>query len=92
MPSFQYIERLISKNVVEFYAKTLSGHRVIRIYLNHPTPRVLAITERAAKREPALIYLDELRDLLKRAREICFSENSNEATDSKSTDSKEVNR
>ena len=65
---YEYIERHVAPNTVEFYVRTSQGHRVVRIILDGKDPRVQAFNESSGKRSPALLFMSELERLIKRAK------------------------
>jgi hypothetical protein len=67
---YEYIERVKAPSVVEFYAPTPQGHRVVRIYLDSHNPRFEAFNETDCTRTPAILYLQEVLALIERARQL----------------------
>lgn len=71
---FSYTSHLFAPGSVEFRSPTTSkGYRVVRVFLNHPNPRIMAFNESqaGAKREPALLWYEEIENLVADARRIC---------------------
>ena len=68
---YEYTVRLRSPHTVEFLARTVSGHRIVMIYLDLPTPRFKAWNETRSEQLPALLWKDELDCLIRRAKEVC---------------------
>ncbi len=65
---YDYIERHIASNIVEFYVRTAQGHRVVRVDLSNPSnPRITAFNETISSRTPALLYMTEIQNLIDRA-------------------------
>lgn len=64
---YNYIERIIAPSVVEFYAPTPQGHRIVRIYLDVIDPRFVAFNESSSTRSPATLFLKETLALIERA-------------------------
>lgn len=71
---YDYIERHIAPNTVEFYCRTPQGHRVVKILLDSPTPRIVAFNENSMTRTPAAMWLTEVHSLIERAKEVCKNE------------------
>ena len=67
---YEYIERVKAPSVVEFYAPTPQGHRVVRVYLDSHNPRFEAFNETDGSRTPAILYWQEVNALIDRARQI----------------------
>jgi hypothetical protein len=67
---YEYIERVVAPSVVEFYVPTPQGHRVVRIYLDSHNPRFTAFNETDGTRSPALLYIQEVNELIERAKDI----------------------
>jgi hypothetical protein len=67
---YEYRERHVAPNVVEFVVLTPQGHRVVRIFLDSHNPRFTAFNEVDCKRSPAILYLQEVLILIDRARQI----------------------
>lgn len=65
---YDYIERHVAQNTVEFYVRTPQGHRVVRIILHGKDPRVQAFNESNGKRTPALMFMSELERLIERTK------------------------
>lgn len=68
--AYEYIHRVIAPSVVEFYTKQPQGHRVVRIYLDTHNPRITAFNESSSSRSPATLFLQEVHELIERARDI----------------------
>lgn len=68
MSGYNYIHRIVAPSVVEFYARTPQGHRVFTIYLDSHNPRIRAYNETASQRSPATFYLQEVMELIRKAR------------------------
>jgi hypothetical protein len=68
---YKYIERHVAPRTVEFYCRTPQGHRVVRVYLDTPTPRIVAFNESSLNRTPAAMWLSEVALLIARAKRIC---------------------
>ena len=68
---YDYEARQFAPKAVEFFVRTIQGHRVVRIYLDLPTPRIIAFNESSSDRDPAVLWLTEIHLLLARAKEIC---------------------
>lgn len=67
---YDYIHKLVAPQVVEFQVRTLQGHRVVRVYLDLPTPRIMAFNESATHRSPAMLWLTEIEELIQTAKGI----------------------
>lgn len=65
---YEYTERLMAPNIVEFYCLNPQGHRIVRIYLDGHTPRIVAFNESSSKRTYATLFLVEVLVLISRAR------------------------
>lgn len=65
---YQYIQRIVAPSIVEFYAPTPQGHRVVRIYLDTHNPRIVAFNESSSTRSPATLFYQEVIELIERAR------------------------
>lgn len=68
---YEYIERIMAPNIVEFYVRTPQGHRVVRIYLDSHSPRIEAFNESNRTRSAATMYLKEIEELIERAKVLC---------------------
>ena len=68
---FHYTIRYIGPKSVEFYVRTVQGHRIVRIFLDLPTPRIVAFNESSSERQPAVLWLTEIDTLVRQAKEIC---------------------
>ena len=68
---YDYEARQFAPKAVEFICRTVRGHRVVRIYLDLPTERIIAFNESSDDREPALLWRSEIDMLIKKAKEIC---------------------
>lgn len=66
---YNYIERHISPQIVEFYVRNPQGHRIVRIYLG-PYPSIVAYNESNSQRTAATLYLKEIESLIERAKQI----------------------
>lgn len=67
---YDYTFHRIGPKAVEFYVETLQGHRVVRVFLDLPTPRLIAFNYNSTERLPAHLWLDEIETLLKKAKEV----------------------
>lgn len=71
---YDYIERIRAPSIAEFYVRTPQGHRIVRIYLDSHNPRIEAFNEANNQRTPAVMYLQEIHELIERARILCFGD------------------
>lgn len=71
---FEYSIRHVSPRLVEFYVRTVQGHRIIRVFLDLPTPRIVAFNESSSERHPAVLWITEIDTLVRQAKEICGME------------------
>lgn len=69
--AYEYIIRHPAPRIVEFYCKVGQYHRVIRVMLDLPTPRILAYNESSVDRSPAQLWLPEIIECIETAKEIC---------------------
>lgn len=65
---YKYIERIVAPKVCEFYALTPQGHRIVRIYLDGHSPRIVAFNETSDERSPATLFLKEIHELIARSK------------------------
>ena len=69
---YEYKEKHVAPRTVDFITRTAQGRRVVRVYLDLPTPRLTAFNElSSSERHPALLWLTEILTLVERAKEIC---------------------
>ena len=71
---FDYTVRHIAPKSVEFCVRTVQGHRIVRVFLDLPTPRIMAFNESSSERHPAVLWITEIDTLVRQAKEICGME------------------
>ena len=71
---FDYTVRHIAPKSVEFYVRTVQGHRIVRVFLDLPTPRIMAFNESSSERHPGVLWIKEIDILVRQAKEICGME------------------